>query len=248
MVTPVALEVDHIKKTFSDLTVLKDVKFRMQEGEFLCLLGPSGCGKSTLLRVLAGLESADSGKILWSGSLTEKAFVFQEAELLSWRTALENARLPLELHGTLTFEEQNKKALWALKRVGLEKFAGYFPHQLSGGMKMRVSIARALSSSPKVLFMDEPFSALDEITRFDLQKQLRNLSEEEKLTVIFVTHSSFEAAFLADRILLMSAKGGNFVLDQQIAFPQKREDSLRIQADYQSCVQRISSKMQESFV
>lgn len=241
------LKLEHVVKSFETKTVLKDLHLELQAGEFLCLLGPSGCGKSTLLRILAGLEKATSGRITWP---TEKnfAFVFQESELLPWRSALENVRLPLELNSDKSREEQNKKALEALQRVGLADAARAFPQELSGGMKMRVSIARALISIPRILFMDEPFSSLDEVTRFDLQNQLRELAETERLTVVFVTHSSFEAAFLADRVLLMANQGGHILLDQKIHYLEKRKDSLRQSQDYQKQVALISAKMRESFL
>jgi NitT/TauT family transport system ATP-binding protein len=240
------LHLEHLEKSYHDQVVLKDVCLQLPEGEFLGLLGPSGCGKSTLLRLMAELEEPNGGKIYWRGD-KNFAFVFQESELLPWRNAFENVRLPLELKSSLSPEAQDQKSKWALERVGLAKFANYFPHELSGGMKMRVSIARALSAGPKILFMDEPFSALDEVTRFDLQKQLRTLCEEEKLTVVFVTHSSFEAAFLADRVLLMAQKGGQFILNQKIAYPQRRDDFLRQEPAYLAQTHQISEKMRESF-
>jgi len=244
---PAVLELQKIQKKFKDREVLKSANLELQEGEFLCILGPSGCGKSTLLRLMAGLESPTQGSITWK---VEKnfAFVFQEAQLLAWRNVLENTRLPLELQKKLPLEEQNRKALAALEKVQLKGFQNHFPHELSGGMKMRVSIARALSSSPRVLFMDEPFSALDEVTRFSLQKQLRDLCEKEKLSVVFVTHSTYEAAFLADRILLMNTQGGEFILNEKIHYQQAREDELRVSSQYQDTIARVSLKMREAFV
>src|SRR5437868_6753756 len=155
----VVLELQNIQKKFKAREVLKSVNLSLQEGEFLCILGPSGCGKSTLLRLMAGLEDPTEGSISWSSHKKNFSFVFQEAELLSWRNVLENTRLPLELKATLSRDEQNQKSLLALEKVRLKSAAGLFPHELSGGMKMRVSIARALSASPKILFMDEPSAA-----------------------------------------------------------------------------------------
>lgn len=244
----VVLELKHIQKKFQDHEVLKSVNLNLQAGEFLCLLGPSGCGKSTLLRLMAGLEEPTQGQVSWHIADKNFAFVFQEAQLLSWRNVLENTRLPLELKNQTSVEEQNQKALSALEKVSLKSAIHNFPHELSGGMKMRVSIARALSSSPKVLFMDEPFSALDEVTRFDMQKQLRSLCEKENLSVVFVTHSTYEAAFLADRVLMMSAKQGHFILDEKITYSLPREAALRTSAEYQTVTTRLSTKMQESFL
>ncbi len=241
------LVLHNIQKNFKDRVVLKSVNLSLYEGEFLCLLGPSGCGKSTLLRLMVGLESPNSGNISWSTHEKNFAFVFQESQLLPWRNVLENIRLPLEIQTELPIEEQNQKVLSVLQKVNLKSSENLFPHELSGGMKMRVSIARALISSPKVLFMDEPFSALDEVTRLLMQRQLRALCEKEKLSVIFVTHSSYEAAFLADRILLMNAKGGEIILNEKIAYNQLRTEALRSSADYQANIEKISAKMQESF-
>ncbi|HEY8271606.1 MAG TPA: ABC transporter ATP-binding protein [Pseudobdellovibrionaceae bacterium] len=242
------LELQNIQKKFKDRTILESVNLNLQDGEFLSLLGPSGCGKSTLLRLMAGLENPTSGTLSWHTAEKKTAFVFQEAQLLSWRTVLENVRLPLEIQAKLSQKEQDEKSHFALQKVNLTSFESFFPHELSGGMKMRVSIARALSASPKILFMDEPFSALDEITRFGMQKQLRTLCEQDKLSVVFVTHSSYEAAFLADRVLLMSAQGGQFLLNEKIIYSQPREDSLRLSPDYHSHIAKISAKMSESFL
>jgi NitT/TauT family transport system ATP-binding protein len=245
---PAALELQSIQKKFKNREVLKSVNLSLQEGEFLCILGPSGCGKSTLLRLMAGLEKSDGGSISWSSPELNFSFVFQEAHLLPWRNVLENTRLPLEFQARLSKDKQNQKAHSALQKVGLNSFEGHFPHELSGGMKMRVSIARALIAAPKVLFMDEPFSSLDEVTRFAMQKQLRALCEKEKLSVVFVTHSSYEAAFLADRILLMNSRGGEFILNKKISYPQPREDSLRNSVEYQATITEVSAKMQEAFL
>lgn len=239
------LELKNIQKKFDNHEVLASVNLQLQAGEFLCLLGPSGCGKSTLLRLMAGLEEPSSGEIKRASS--EFGFVFQEAQLLAWRNVLENTRLPLELQKKLSLAEQNQKASKALEKVQLKSSEGRYPHELSGGMKMRVSIARALSSSPKVLFMDEPFSALDEVTRFNLQKQLRDLCEKENLTVVFVTHSTYEAAYLADRVLMMSTKKGQFILNEKLSYSQARSESLRVSAEYQSVISRLSLKMEEAF-
>lgn len=240
------LELKNIQKKFKGREVLNSVNLQLKVGEFLCLLGPSGCGKSTLLRLMAGLEEPSAGEIIRTSS--EFGFVFQEAQLLAWRNVLENTRLPLELQNRYPHAEQNQKSLTALEKVQLQSATTLYPHELSGGMKMRVSIARALSSSPKILFMDEPFSALDEVTRFALQKQLRELCELEKLSVVFVTHSTYEAAFLADRVLMMSVKQGQFILNESLSYPQARNQILRASSEYQNQVSKLSAKMQEAFL
>jgi NitT/TauT family transport system ATP-binding protein len=235
------VRVQNLHKQFAQRPVLQNLNFEMKEGEFVSLLGPSGCGKSTLLRILAGLDSPSTGGVQWTGS-KNFAFVFQESELLPWRNAFENVRLPLELQNRLSPADQKDRASWALDRVGLAKAETLFPHELSGGMKMRVSIARALGGRPQVLFMDEPFSALDEVSRFALQQQLRHLSEEEGLTVLFVTHSSPEAAFLADRVLLLSPDG-KLAHDQKIAYGEARREALRETSEYQKTSAAISQRM-----
>ncbi|MBC7370333.1 MAG: ABC transporter ATP-binding protein [Bdellovibrionaceae bacterium] len=239
------LRAEHISKKFQSKIVLKDISIELKVGEFLTFLGPSGCGKSTLLRILAGLEAVDGGSVQWQGN-PQFGFVFQESELLSWRNVLENVRLPLELRAELSVAEQNATALASLAKVGLAESARLFPHELSGGMKMRVSIARALVANPKVLFMDEPFSALDEVTRFQQQDLLRGLCESEFLTVLFVTHSSSEAAYLSDRILMMSNQAGKFILDQPLPF-QDRNEIFRKGATYQKQVSEISDKLKGAF-
>lgn len=244
---PAVLELEKIQKKFKDRTVLDSLTLSLAAGEFLCLLGPSGCGKSTLLRIMAGLEPPTQGRLSWAQQNKNFGFVFQEAQLLNWRNVLENIRLPLELQDQIPREIQDQKVREVLRKVQLEKSEHLFPHELSGGMKMRVSIARALVSSPKILFMDEPFSALDEVTRFNLQTQLRDLCESEKLSVVFVTHSSYEAAFLADRILLMGQEGGRFLLDESVSYPEPRHETLRSLALYQAMCAKISAKMREAF-
>lgn len=244
---PAVLELEKIQKKFKDRVVLDSLTLSLAAGEFLCLLGPSGCGKSTLLRIMAGLETPTQGRLSWPQQNKSFGFVFQEAQLLNWRNVFENVRLPLELQDQIPRETQDQKVREVLRKVQLEKAEHLFPHELSGGMKMRVSIARALASSPKILFMDEPFSALDEVTRFNLQTQLRDLCESEKLSVVFVTHSSYEAAFLADRILLMGQEGGRFLLDESVSYPGPRHETLRSLALYQAMCAKISAKMREAF-
>jgi NitT/TauT family transport system ATP-binding protein len=199
------------------IVALDRVSLTIREGEFISLIGPSGCGKTTLLRVIADLEQASSGAVLVNGMSSHDArlaraygYVFQAPALFPWRTVLQNVMLPLEIHGRPATESR-AVAMEHIERVGLTGFEGKYPWQLSGGMQQRVSIARALGFEPKLLMMDEPFGALDEITRDRLNEQLLRLWEREKRTIIFVTHSIPEAAFLSSRIVVMSARPGRIV-------------------------------------
>ena len=186
------------------------------EGDFLALLGPSGCGKSTLLRMIAGLMEPSAGRLDWQADVTGKiGLVFQEPTLMPWATALRNVALPLELTGTSRGEAE-RRARESLARVDLNGFEAAYPRQLSGGMKMRVSIARALVTQPRLLLMDEPFAALDEITRHRLNEDLLRLWQDERFTAIFVTHSTFESVFLAERITVMSPRPGRITAELRI--------------------------------
>jgi len=197
------------KKFESGVTALRDVSFSIRRGEFLSLLGASGCGKTTLLRIVAGLLAPDAGNVNWKDGARprETGFVFQEPALMPWASVGANIRLPLRLLGV----DDRTAALRtreALSQVGLEKFGDTYPHELSGGMKMRASLARALIVKPKLLLMDEPFAALDEISRFKLNDELLALWQKLGCTIVFVTHSVFEAAYLSTRTLVMSQRPG----------------------------------------
>ena len=229
LVSPgVAVHLEGVRKVFQDLVVIAGMNLHIDAGEFLAVLGPSGCGKSTLLRMIAGLAQPDAGAIVTepAGDRFQKAFVFQDAHLLPWRTVLDNVALPLELMG-VERGERHDKARAALKRVQLIEALERYPAQLSGGMRMRVSLARALVTEPQLLLLDEPFAALDEITRFHLDVQLRELWRERRMTVIFVTHSISEAAFLANRAVVLGRRGGNITLDRKISLPEQRTNELR---------------------
>src|ERR1700675_5047881 len=196
-------------------------------GEFIAILGPSGCGKSTLLRMIARLIEPTAGRItIQPEEQFQTAFVFQDAHLLPWRTVLDNAALPLELMG-IGRDQRYHSAHAALKQVNLEEAEDRYPAQLSGGMKMRVSLARALVTEPRMLLLDEPFAALDEITRFRLDNQLRELWQRRGMTVIFVTHSVSEAAFLANRAVVLARSGGAIKLDRTLELPAVRNNELR---------------------
>jgi NitT/TauT family transport system ATP-binding protein len=198
-------------------------------GEFLAILGPSGCGKSTLLRIIAGLEKPTAGDVAVSrpdAKRLDVAYVFQDAHLLPWRTVLSNAALPLELRG-VDPEQRRATATDALVKVGLGDALARYPAQLSGGMRMRVSLARAMVTSPTLLLLDEPFAALDEITRQRLDEQLRELWQARRMTVIFVTHSTSEAVFLAERAVVLSKRPGRIVADRPVELPAQRAGDVR---------------------
>ena len=216
------LTLSHVARRFANGTqALRDLSLAVQAGEFVSLLGPSGCGKSTALRIAAGLLARDSGTI--ARDTGDIGFVFQEPTLMPWADALGNARLPLDLKH-MPRGEADDRAAAALKRVGLAGFERAYPRELSGGMKMRVSLARALAAQPKLLLLDEPFAALDEITRNTLGDDLLRLWREDGLTVLFVTHSVSESAFLSQRVLVMSPRPGTITAD--IALPAGRETRL----------------------
>lgn len=206
-----------------DRSVLRNFTLTVPQGQFLSLLGPSGCGKSTLLRLLSGLLQPGAGEIRVHSP--ELSFVFQEPRLLPWRTARENIELPLELQKKTPTNIQD-----VMNQVGVSDFQNLFPHELSGGMKQRVAIARALITEPRVLFLDEPFSALDEVTREDLQSLLLALWANRNMTIVFVTHSISEAIFLSQRTVALAGKGGNIVRDE--TFPSWKKDAdFRTSAD-----------------
>jgi len=211
------LSAHHVSKRFANGTqALRDLSFDVAAGEFVSLLGPSGCGKSTALRLAAGLLVPDAGSIAYPGSKPEIGFVFQDPTLMPWADALTNARLPLDLK-KVARREANDRAARALARVGLAGFEHVYPRELSGGMKMRVSIARALAAQPKLLLLDEPFAALDEITRNELGDDLLRLWRADGLTVLFVTHSAAESSFLASRVLVMTPRPGRIAADITLA-------------------------------
>lgn len=233
----IAAETSHLSLRFDERVVLLDVNLKIKKGDFVCLLGPSGCGKSTLLRLLAKLLPPTSGEIHREpGTIS---FVFQEPRLLPWRTVEENVLLPFELRNQ---PPKNPEAV--LRQVGLWEARALFPHQLSGGMKQRAAIARALITEPDLLLMDEPFSALDESLRYDLEDLLRRQWSRRKMTVVFVTHSIAESVYLGERILLMSRSGGRFVRDLETHLGE-RTDDLRTRADFNGFVRELSRGLKE---
>ena len=235
----------NISKRFANGTLaLSDVELDVFEYQFLSLLGPSGCGKSTLLRLIAGLSEPSAGTISWQGH-PSLSFVFQEPTLMPWATALSNVMLPLRLAGVHR-DERRERAAAALAQVGLAGFETSYPRELSGGMKMRVSIARALVTRPKVLLMDEPFAALDEITRFKLNNDLLELWQREGLTVIFVTHSVFESAFLSQRIAVMAARPGRFIEEVMLEAPYPRTPEYRTSSQNNEYCRRASAALEKA--
>ena len=216
-----------------DVTALKGMNLDVREGDFISLLGPSGCGKSTALRLIADLIHPTSGAIRWHVKKAPGALsvVFQEPSLMPWAIVEDNVWLPLRLQG-ISKAAAAQDIDETLELVGLSNFREAYPRELSGGMKMRVSIARALVTHPKLILMDEPFAALDEITRFKLNNDLLTLKEKTGSTVVFVTHSVFESVFLSDRIAIMAARPGRVIRELQVDEPYPRNDIFRTSAEY----------------
>lgn len=249
MAAPSLVDLQRIGKTYGNGTVaLEGVSTRIEQGSFVSLVGPSGCGKSTLLRIIAGLIAPSSGTIGWpsTGGIRpdDIGFVFQDATLMPWAHVFENVYLPLKLNG-ISRKEAEPKIMNALERVGLSDFAQSFPRELSGGMRMRVSIARALVTRPPVLLMDEPFAALDEFTREKLDDDLLALWRAENWTVIFVTHSVYESVYLSERILVMGARPGRILHDVAIDAPYPRGRAFRESHDYVARCAEISAALRE---
>ena len=245
---PPLLHMSHIEKTFAgDVVALKDMNLDVNEGDFISLLGPSGCGKSTALRLISGLMHPTRGRITWEGGqgADDLGVVFQEPTLMPWATVAQNVWLPFRLKG-IQYSQVRDEVLEALKLVGLEKFQNSYPRELSGGMKMRVSIARAMVTKPRLILMDEPFAALDEITRFKLNNDLLELKAAIGCTVIFVTHSVFESVFLSDRIIVMAARPGRVIHELQVDTPYPRHEDFRTSAEYASHTRAASDALHDA--
>jgi NitT/TauT family transport system ATP-binding protein len=244
----------NVSKVFSNGTLaLSDMSLDVHRGEFLSLLGPSGCGKSTALRIIAGLGAPSSGTIEWpSSQINSKGlpegdvgFVFQDPTLMPWQTVFGNVYLPMRLKG-ISKEKARPQVMEALAGVGLADFHASYPRELSGGMKMRVSIARALVMKPKLLLMDEPFAALDEITRQKLNDDVLRVWKQTGITVIFVTHSVFESAFLSNRIVVMRARPGQVYSDLSISTSLDRDEHYRTSEEYRATTDTVSRALQEA--
>ncbi len=231
--------VNNVTKKFDKVEALDEVKLDIATGEFVTIVGPSGCGKSTLLRIIAGLIEASGGSTLKEG---RGAFVFQDSALLPWRTVQKNAELLMELEDGFSKETRVSKASSALHQVGLEGFEKSYPHQLSGGMKMRLSLARSLVLRPDYLLMDEPLSAVDELTREVLQEEIHDLWKKEKFTAILVTHNVPEAVYLSNRIVVMSPRPGKVTHIVDVPF-KKRDQKLRSSNKFHKLINDISEKL-----
>jgi NitT/TauT family transport system ATP-binding protein len=235
-----------VGKTFPSGTIaLKGLDLDVRAGEFVSLLGPSGCGKSTALRIIAGLSEPSEGAVEWQqtsapASESRIGFVFQEPTLMPWAPVFDNVLLPLKLKGAAT---DSARVTAALDRVELTKFAAAYPRELSGGMRMRVSIARALVTEPQVLLMDEPFAALDEITRFKLNDDILRMWQALRTTVVFVTHSVFESVYLSSRVVVMAARPGRVFSELKIDAPYPRGEGFRTSAEYAAFCRRTSEAL-----
>jgi NitT/TauT family transport system ATP-binding protein len=245
-----------VSKTYQNGTIaLSDVDLDVAHGEFVSLIGPSGCGKSTLLRLIAGLGQVSSGMIEWPLSrrdaggnpIPDLGFVFQDPTLMPWATVADNVFLPLKLSG-VSRRAAAARIDEALAMVKLGSFAQSYPRELSGGMKMRASIARALIVKPRVLLMDEPFAALDEITRFRLNNDLLRLWQEQRWTVVFVTHSVFESVYLSNRIVVMSSRPAHIIGEVEIDAPYPRGDAFRTSRIYNEFCRQTSAELARAMV
>jgi NitT/TauT family transport system ATP-binding protein len=226
---------------------IRNLDLDIAPGEFVAMLGPSGCGKSTLLRIIAGLDGPSAGRVEFDradGIGPRSAFVFQDANLLPWRTVLANVALPLELGGVEP-AQRIAMAKSAIEQVGLADAIDRYPAQLSGGMRMRASLARALVNDPELLLLDEPFAALDEITRQHLDDQLRALWSRRQMTTIFVTHSIIEAAFLADRAIVFTRRPARIVLDHRLDLPAERSAALRTDPQFAREMRKLYEALEQ---
>jgi NitT/TauT family transport system ATP-binding protein len=241
-----------VGKAFPNGTrALAGVDLEVREGEFVALLGPSGCGKSTALRIVAGLSEPSEGVVEWptagtaAASASRIGFVFQEPTLMPWASVSGNVTLPLELRG-VTASKAAERAEAVLERVGLSAFRRAYPRELSGGMRMRVSIARALITEPQLLLMDEPFAALDEITRFALNDDLLRMWRALRTTIVFVTHSVFESVYLSSRVVVMTTRPGRVFAELAIDAPHPRDRNFRTSAEYAAFCRRASEVLAQA--
>ncbi|MFN0027012.1 MAG: ABC transporter ATP-binding protein [Acidimicrobiales bacterium] len=243
-VTQPALSFEHVSMTFPDGThALADVSMTVNRGEFVTVVGPSGCGKSTLLRIASGLLAGSTGRFTLADP--NIGYVFQDATLLPWRTVIKNVELFAELHGVAR-EERAKRAREAIILVGLGGFEQSYPRRLSGGMRMRASLARSLTLHPPLFFFDEPFGAVDEITRENLNEQLLRLFVAEGFGALFITHSITEAVYLSTRVLVMSSRPGRLVASFEVPFSYPRNADLRFDPAFAELCGRVSHALREA--
>ncbi|MGB3515413.1 MAG: ABC transporter ATP-binding protein [Elainellaceae cyanobacterium] len=243
-----AIRLRHVGKTYANGTVaLDDVNLAIAPTEFVSLVGPSGCGKSTVLRLMAGLSPLSNGTVEWGDALSRDrlSFVFQDASLMPWATVQDNVRLPLRLAGVPKAKAEAAIAN-ALKMVDLQGYERAYPRQLSGGMKMRVSIARSLVTQPSLMLMDEPFGALDEMTRSRLNSDILHLWETQRWTVVFVTHNIYEAVYLSQRVVVMAAQPGRIVADIAIDAPYPRNDAFRTSPLFNNYCRDVAQQLAEA--
>ncbi|RAK25899.1 NitT/TauT family transport system ATP-binding protein [Falsochrobactrum ovis] len=245
------IEINSVYKQYgTGVIAVSDMSLKIEQGQFVSFLGPSGCGKSTALRMIAGLESVSAGSIEVNGhapgkgtmNAQEIGFVFQEPTLMPWASVFDNVYLPLRLSG-ISRKDARPRVEEVLAQVGLTRFANSYPRELSGGMKMRVSIARALVTKPSLLLMDEPFAALDEMTRFKLNNDVLRLWEEHGLTVVFVTHSVYESVYLSNRVIVMAARPGRVVADIPIIGNYPRAENYRTTEAYANYCAKVSDAL-----
>jgi NitT/TauT family transport system ATP-binding protein len=240
------LSFDHVTKRFPNgVDALGDASFAVAAGDFVSLVGPSGCGKSTALRLIADLTKPTTGTVTWGATPPTIGFVFQDAALMPWASVEKNIRLPLDL-AHIDEAKAKSRIAEALNLVGLESFAKAYPRELSGGMRMRVSLARALAGQASLLLMDEPFAALDELTRERLNDELRELWAKQKLTIVFVTHSIYESVYLSSRILVMSPRPGRVVADIAMHDPEARDPDFRVTPVYGERCRQVRAALHES--
>ena len=243
------LAVARLSKSFGTLEALRSISLDVARGEFISVVGPSGCGKTTFLRIVAGLEHASSGEVLLDGRSvkepgSDRGFVFQNDSLLPWRTVLANAIIGREVAGSVGAADR-KRTIELLKLVGLEGFEDYYPRQLSGGMRQRVNLARALAIDPEILLMDEPFAALDAQTREIMQTELLRIWERGQKTVLFVTHQIDEAIYLSDRVMVMTKRPGRAKKIFKIDLPRPRDYEMRVTPEFNELKLEIWNELKD---
>jgi NitT/TauT family transport system ATP-binding protein len=246
------LRISNVVKVFEnskrgDIAALDNLSFSVEEGEFFCIVGPSGCGKSTLLQMIIGLESPTSGEVLIDetpihGPRLDCGVVFQEYALFPWKTVQENIEFGPKMRRVVK-QERRGIARKYIELTGLQGFEAYYPHEISGGMKQRVAIARALANEPDVFLMDEPFAAVDALLREILQQEILRIWEQTKKTIVFITHQIEEAVFLADRVLIMSARPGRVKEIIEVNLPRPRQQEIRVSPQFQQITSRIRQKV-----